>query len=120
MLLHLAGAEVQDIFFTMDETANDGGYDGVVNKLNAYFTPQTNIPYERHVFRQAEQTQGESIDGFVRGLKKLAATCEFGDKRDDFKRDQVIVKCSPNTLRRRLLQEKDLKLRIKIRIKMNS
>lgn len=49
-LLHLAGAEVQDVFFTMDETG-----DGAVNKMNAYFTPQKNIPYKRHVFRQAEQ-----------------------------------------------------------------
>lgn len=36
LLLHLAGAEVQDIFFTLDD-ANNGGYDGAVNKLNAHF-----------------------------------------------------------------------------------
>lgn len=67
LLLHLAGAKVQGYFFTLDETANDSGYDGAVNKLNAYFTPQKNISYERHVFRQAEQTQGESIDNFSGG-----------------------------------------------------
>lgn len=64
----------------------------------------------REVFRQAEQTQGESIDNFVCRLMKLAATCEFGDNRDDFVCDQVIDKCSSNTLCKRLLREKDLKL----------
>lgn len=54
LLLHLAGTEVQEIFFTLDETDDDGDYDSAINKLNAYFTPQKNIPYERHVFRQAE------------------------------------------------------------------
>lgn len=48
LLLYLAGAEVQDIF-TLEETANDSNYDGPVNKLNAYFTLQKNIPYERSV-----------------------------------------------------------------------
>uniref|UniRef100_A0A3P9MCB8 Gypsy retrotransposon integrase-like protein 1 n=1 Tax=Oryzias latipes TaxID=8090 RepID=A0A3P9MCB8_ORYLA len=110
LLLHLSGAEVQDIFFTLDDAGNDDSYEAAVNKLNAYFTPQKNIPYERHVFRQAEQSQGESMDSFVSRLKKLAATCEFGDNRDDFIRDQVIDKCTSNTLRRRLLREKDLKL----------
>ena len=50
------------------------------------------------------------MDSFVSRLKKMAATCEFGDNKDDFIRDQVIDKCISNTLRRRLLREKDLKL----------
>ena len=62
------------------------------------------------MFRQVEQAQEESMDSFVSRLKKMAATCEFGDNKDDFIRDQVIDKCISNTLRRRLLWEKYLKL----------
>lgn len=47
---------------------------------------------------------------FCAEIKKLAATCEFGDNRDDFICDQVIDKCLSETLRRWLLRGKDLKL----------
>ena len=60
------------------------------------------------MFTQVEQAQEESMDSFVSRLKKMAATCEFGDNKDDFIHDQVIDKCISNTLRRRLLREKDL------------
>ena len=110
LLLHLAGPEVQDIFSTLDNTGDDRAYDTALEKLDAHFKPQRNIPYERHMFRQAEQSQGEAVDSFVCRLKTLAATCEFGNNRDDFVRDQVIDKCHSNALRRRLLREKDLTL----------
>ena len=76
LLLHLAGTEVQDIFFTLED-ANNGGYDGAVTKLNAHFKPQKNIPYERHMFRQAEQAQGESTDNFVHRLTFWALPWPF-------------------------------------------
>ena len=50
------------------------------------------------------------MDSFLSRLKKMAATCEFGDNKDDFIRDLVIDKCISNTLHRRLLREKDHKL----------
>lgn len=50
LLLHLAGAEVQDLFSTLDKTGKDGDYELALTKLDAYFTPQKNIPYQRHVF----------------------------------------------------------------------
>ena len=49
------------------------------------------------------------MDSFVSRLKKMAATCEFGDNKDDFIRDQVIDKRISSTLRRQLLREKALK-----------
>lgn len=42
LLLHLAGPDVQDIFFTLEGTGDDADYDGAVNKLNEYFTPKKN------------------------------------------------------------------------------
>ena len=51
LLLHLAGPEVQEVFETLTETGDD--YDTALAKLDAYFKPQKNIPFERHTFRQA-------------------------------------------------------------------
>ncbi len=112
LLLHLGGSDVQDIFATMEDTGEDKDYDVALTKLNDYFTPKKNVPYERHIFRQAVQEQGESVDSFVSRLKQLAVTCDFGDHKDDFIRDQVIDKCTSTALRRRLLREKDLTLSI--------
>lgn len=106
LLLHLA---MQHIFFTFENTGDEADYKGAVTKLNEDFAPPKNIPYERHVFRQAEQRQGESKDSLVSRLKKLAMTYEFGDNREAFIRDQVFDKSVSNTRRQRLVREKDLK-----------
>jgi hypothetical protein len=36
------------------------------------------------------------MDTFVSRLKQLAATCDYGDFKDDFLRDEVIDKCHSN------------------------
>ena len=46
VLLHLAGAEVQAVFETLSDTGED--YDTALAKLNKYFEPKKNIPFERH------------------------------------------------------------------------
>ena len=43
-------------------------------------------------------------------LKKLADTCNFGDEKDNCIRDQVVDKCKSQSLRKKLLAEKDLTL----------
>ena len=56
LLLHSAGMEVQDIYETLtdipfeatEEGETDNAYKQAVRKLNAYFTPTLNVPYERH------------------------------------------------------------------------
>jgi len=50
LLLHSTGMEVQEIFETLEEVPeekNDNVYKQTVHKLNAYFTPQLNVPYKK-------------------------------------------------------------------------
>ena len=108
ILLHLAGPDVQEIFETLPDTGED--YKTALEKLNEHFNPSKNIPFERHVFRQATQGPEESIDAFVTRLRTLARTCQFDTSLDGMIRDQVIEKCTSNALRRRLLREQDLTL----------
>ena len=108
LLLHYAGTDVQDIFYTLPNTGET--YTTAKEKITAYFTPRKNTSYNRHMFRKDSQTEGESVAQFVTRLRQLANLCEFGDHIDDFIRDQVIDNCRSKRLRTKLLAERDLKL----------
>ena len=108
LLLHSAGIETQDIFFTFEPQPED--YDSAARALTKYFKPAKNLPYVRHIFRQAKQSDCESVAQYVTRLRQLAKDCDFGNETADFIRDQVIDKCSSDKLRTRLLAEKDLTL----------
>lgn len=52
LLLHTAGHEVQDLYYTLagpEEELSD--YKNFVELLDSYFVPKVNVPFERHVFR---------------------------------------------------------------------
>jgi len=83
LLLYCAGMDFQDIFETLnDPGAPEGGTDNeflaVLRMLDAYFLPQVNVPYERHVFRQMKQE-----DQFVVRLSSQAVNCEFGTTKNE-------------------------------------
>ena len=107
LLLHSTGPDVQDIFDTLTETGED--YKTAADKLTMYFTSVKNVPYNRHVFRQENQAEGEIVSQFVTRLRTLSIGCDFG-QADDFIRDEVIDKCHSKSLRTKLLAEKDLTL----------
>ena len=108
VVLHMIGPQCQDIY----ETLTDDGDDckSVLDVLGAYFEPQRNIPFERHLFYSCKQVEGESVDQFVTKLKKLGKTCEFAGEHDNMVRDQVVQGCVSNALRRRFLRESNLTL----------
>ena len=115
LLLGSAGPAVQDIFETLPEvqqpTDGDGNatepiltaYDKTIMALDNYFTPKTNIPYERTVFRRAAMLENESISAYVTRLKHLAKSCDFGDDTDNQIRDQVMEKVRSAKLRKKFL-----------------
>ena len=109
LLLHCAGLETQEIFFTFPAPIPET-YAATAGKLTEYFKPAKNVPYNRHNFRQAKQEDNENMAQFVTRLKQLAVDCDFGDKLDENVRDQVIDKCSNSQIRTRLLAKSDLTL----------
>ena len=88
----------------------DDDYEMAMQALTSYFTPKTNIPFERHVFRQARQTEQESVDQFCTRLRQLAITCDFAAEVENMIRDQVVESCNSHSLRRKLLRERELTL----------
>ena len=108
LLLHLVGSETQEIFETFSETGDD--LKTALTKLDSYFIPKKNIPFERHKFHEAKQEPEESIDAFVTRLRKLTEYCDFGTSLNDHVRDMVISKCRSTKFRKRLLAESDVTL----------
>ena len=112
LLLHCAGVEVQDIFFTLtipDPGEGEDEYSVAKGKLNTYFTPKVNITYERSQFRSLTQQHEESMDQFITRLRQKAVYCSFTDVNENIK-DQIIEKCKSTRLRRKLLEKDDLSL----------
>ena len=120
LLLHTAGMEAKDIFFTLtlvEGEAGDSSYVIAKKTLNQYFTPLLIVPYERHAFRSMAQESNETIEQFITRLRVKAETCEFGviDLVDEQIRDQVVEKCASNHLRHKLLEKgRTLTLKIKL------
>ena len=108
LLLYSAGMDVQEVYSTLEEAAGsskgEDEYEEAMNILDHHFTPQINVPFERHEFRQMNQKEFETIDQFVIRLAREADNCEFGENKKEHIRDQVIDKCKSNRLRRKLLQ----------------
>ena len=61
LLLHTAGIEVQDVYFTLVPGGEDKDYPATLKVLDDYFIPKANVPFERHLFRQKSE---ETVDQF--------------------------------------------------------
>ena len=73
--------------------------------LDDYFIPKGNVPFERQLFRQLTQGSEETVDQFVCRQRQRAATCDFGEREDEYIKDQLIDKCYSAKLRRKFLEK---------------
>ncbi|KAL9977817.1 hypothetical protein ACROYT_G015266 [Oculina patagonica] len=93
LLFHTAGTELQELYYTLEATEGKlKPYKDVIEVLDEYSIPKVNVSFERHVFRQMEQQNGEKVYQFVCRLRQKAIMCEFTDV-DETIRDQLIEKC---------------------------
>ena len=105
LLLHLAGTDVQDIFYTLPDTGDAKDYKKAVDALNAYFVPKVDTTYARHCFRQLTQAPGETIRQFATRLRRAAKDCGYGADTDNQIRDEILCKCTSTYIKRKLLEE---------------
>ena len=109
-LLYCPGTEVQELFKTSQDPGppadagrdNADEYQKALRTLDVHFSAQLNEPYERHVFRNLKQEEGETVDQFMTRLRRQVENCNW-DNADEPLRDQVIDKCGSANLRRKLL-----------------
>ncbi|XP_063412611.1 uncharacterized protein K02A2.6-like [Mytilus trossulus] len=112
LLLHSAGMEVQDVYYTLverDPGEHETVYEVTVEILNNHFTPQVNNSFHRNQFRAMEQKPQETIEQYITRLRQKVIYCNFGNV-DEAICDQVIDKCSSKRLRRKLLERHNVTL----------
>lgn len=91
-LMASMGTEAAAVFNTFNLNADlQESIEVIKQSFTEYFTPRTNLTYERYLFNSMHQEDGENFDNFTNRLKRQMKKC-----RDD--------------LRKKLLAEDDLTL----------
>ena len=88
----------------------------IKKKFKEYYKPRKNVTYERQSFNTRTQKEGEPVDAFVTELKQKASLCEFGELKDSLIRDRIVCGIRNDTVRARLLRERELTLQSAIDI----
>lgn len=78
-------------------------YDAVTKAFDDFCKPKTNPVYERFVFSQRMQKEGETFDSFHVDIKRLVKNCEFGDRMDEMLRDRIVIGVLNKQLQKKLL-----------------
>ncbi|XP_072169477.1 uncharacterized protein [Diadema setosum] len=84
----------------------------ILSSLKEHFVMKRNVLYERYIFHTAEQQPQETVTQFVDRLRKLAATCKFGEQRleNEMIQDRLVMGCRDQGARARLFWEDECTL----------
>lgn len=103
--LNAIGEEAVEIFDTLQLTEEARGlYESVVKAFADFCTPKKNPVYERFMFYQRKQKDGETFDSYLIDIKRLVRTCEFNDRETEMLRDQIVMGTNDSKLQTRLLE----------------
>ena len=91
MLLHMTGPETREVFGTLIPENNT--YDKALDAVTSHLSVKKNVRLERNVVHQTIQKEGESVEQFATRLRKITASCEYGEQTEDQIREQVTVTC---------------------------
>ena len=83
----------------------------IISKMEANIIGEINTIYERFMFHQRVQKEDESMDTYVTALKELVRTCNYGVLNDELLRDRIVIGITDDTVRKILLQKRDLTLK---------
>ena len=81
-----------------------------------HLKPQPIIIAERYKFYCRDQTGNETITEYLAELRKITLNCDFKDFLDQALRDRFVCGLQNNSIRRRLLAERKLTLKLAIEL----
>lgn len=84
--------------------------DGILKGLAKNLAPNVNVIYERYVFNTSKQEEDESVDQFIRRLRRLIEKCNYGQLKDELLRVRIVVGISDTNARKKMLTQDNLTL----------
>lgn len=109
--LTIIGYEAVEIYNTFKwSNSENRTLEATINKFKEFYEPKINLTYERFKFLTRKQASNETISEFVVALKTLAGNCSYGNLKDTFVCDALIIGIKDNTLRESLLRDNSLTL----------
>lgn len=111
LFLTVAGPQALQVYnsFQLDPKDEDN-FEVVLACFEGHCMPRRNETYERFLFRIRFQEPHESLEDFAAELQRKSHFCKFGAQRESLVRDQIVLGCTDDKLRQRLLQQDDLTL----------
>lgn len=108
IFLNIIGPDAEDVINSLDLSDEDSETVAkLIEALDGYVKPKTNIVFSRYLFLTRSQEDGEDFETFLLALKKLAENCEFGQLKTSLIRDRIIIGIVNQHLRERLLGEEN-------------
>ena len=95
---------------------SDVDYGDSIDKLKTHFKLEPLIIYERYMFGKRSRKTDERIADFAIDLKRLSASCKFGNFLDEALCMQFVVGLSISTIQSRLMQESTLAFETAVKI----
>lgn len=109
VFLNIIGHDAVEIYDTFKLTElQQTHYVSVIRAFDDFCKPKTNPVYERFVFWQRQQKEGESFDVFHVDIKRLVKNCGFGENEKEMLRDRIVIGIANKNLQKRLLETADL------------
>lgn len=107
--LNAVGEEAVETFDSFNLTdVQRASYEDVIKAFADFCAPKKNTVYERYLFYQRKQREGESFDAFLIDIRRLVRTCEFKDNENEMLRDQIVMGVNSQKLQRNLLEAANL------------
>lgn len=109
IFLNTLGEEGNDVFDAFGLTTEQKEvYTTVIQTFENFCKPKTNEVYERFVFYQRNQKEGEPFDAFLMEIRRLVRTCEFGEMEQTMLRDRIVLGITNKRLQTKLLETNGL------------
>jgi len=116
-LLSIIGQEALEIYNTFEWRENElKSVENTLLKFETFCKPKKNVTYERFILLTRKQNADENIDDFVKDLRILADTCEFGSLKSSIIKDAFVLGINDNRVRENLLKDPELTLETAVNI----